>query len=80
MGQKSPTLPEVSSPGVYSNGMTSVDRDLVKLFRTQHGLVRRQQVLRLGFTPRQIQYRLSHRRVAVGPSERLSTGRLAGNV
>ncbi len=59
MGQKSLTLPEVSSPGVCSNGMTGVDRDLVKLFRTQHGLVRRQQVLRLGFTPRQIQYRLS---------------------
>jgi hypothetical protein len=39
--------------------MTSIDRYLVKLFRTQHGLVRRQQVLRLGITPRQIQYRLS---------------------
>jgi hypothetical protein len=39
--------------------MTSTKTDLARLFREQHGLVHRRQVLRLGFTPRQIQYRLA---------------------
>jgi hypothetical protein len=39
--------------------MKTVDAYLMKLFRDQYGLVRRQQVLRLGITPRQIQYRLA---------------------
>src|SRR5580765_1515029 len=39
--------------------MTTVDTYLARLFRDQHGLVRRRQVLRLGFTPRQIQNRLA---------------------
>jgi AbiEi antitoxin C-terminal domain len=39
--------------------MTHIDTYLVRLFRTQYGLVRRPQVLRLGITPRQIQHRLA---------------------
>jgi hypothetical protein len=39
--------------------MTSAQTYLARLFRDQHGLVRRNQVLRLGFTPRQIQNRLA---------------------
>ena len=81
MGQKSPTLPEVSKPLiVYSNGMTSVDRDLVQLFRDQHGLVLREQVLRLGFTPRQIQYRLATGEWQLVHPGVYRLGRLAGNV
>jgi hypothetical protein len=39
--------------------MKSTVTHLARLFRDQHGLVYRQQVLRLGFTPRQIRYRLA---------------------
>jgi hypothetical protein len=39
--------------------MTTADTYLARLFRDQHGLVQRRQVLRLGFTPRQIHNRLT---------------------
>ena len=39
--------------------MTTANTYLARLFRDQHGLVQRRQVLRLGFTPRQIHNRLT---------------------
>ena len=41
--------------------MRSVNGSVARLLHDQHGLVRREQLLRLGFTVRQIQYRLDTR-------------------